>query len=126
MIENEELNNLKKEFSLKNRQIFPVNHLPSDLLNEKIFEIDKNDPIVSMGSCYARFIKSGLLERGYNYVQTEYCKSSRHSSAGWGRIYTTVNFWQVLDYIFNDDKKEIRFLETKNGCIDILRHIKIQ
>lgn len=122
MIENEEISYLKKEFSLKTKQIFPTTYLPSDLLMEKCFKIDENTPIVSMGSCYARFIKSGLLERKYNYVQTEYTKGSKHSSAGWGRIYTIANFWEILNYIINDDKKNIRFLEFENEYIDLIRY----
>ncbi len=65
------------------------------------FRLDRATPIASMGSCFAREIKSVLLERGYNYIQEEtHHPAARHASAAWDRLYNTFSMRQVFDYTF--------------------------
>lgn len=65
--------------------------------------IDRATPIASMGSCFAREIKSELLARGYNYIQEEAAHpAARHASAAWERMYNTFSMRQVFEYTFGD------------------------
>lgn len=65
--------------------------------------IDATTPIASMGSCFAREIKSMLLARGYNYIQEETGHpASKHASAAWERLYNTFSMRQVFEYTFGE------------------------
>ena len=57
---------------LKDRQFFQPAELlkPEHILGDNIPLIDKTTPIGSMGSCFAREIKSYLEKNDYNYKFT--------------------------------------------------------
>ena len=54
--------------------------------------IDRSTKIASMGSCFAREIKSVLLREGYAYIAEETDHpASIHASAAWERLYNTFS-----------------------------------
>lgn len=81
--------------------------------------LDRQTPIVSMGSCFAREIKEVLLERGYNYVAEEtHHPAARHASAAWERLYSTFSMRQVFEYTFGLWQPELRWwLAPQSGVI---------
>ncbi|MFH1057520.1 MAG: GSCFA domain-containing protein [Pseudomonadota bacterium] len=65
--------------------------------------LDRATPIASLGSCFAREIKTELLARGYNYIQEESGHpAAKHASAAWERMYNTFSMRQVFEYTFGD------------------------
>ncbi len=71
--------------------------LPPDLT------LDRSTPLASMGSCFAREIKTILMERGYNYIQEEADHpAAKHASAAWERVYNTFGMRQIFEYTFDD------------------------
>jgi hypothetical protein len=72
--------------------------------------IDRNTPIASMGSCFAREIKRRLLQRGYRYITEETDrKASVHASAAWERLYNTFSMRQVFEYTFGSWQPDLRW-----------------
>jgi hypothetical protein len=62
--------------------------------------IHRDTPVGSIGSCFAEEFATHMVKRGLNYVVTE---SNPYSfSADWGRVYTPVNFAQIVAYSFDD------------------------
>ncbi|MBK1706875.1 GSCFA domain-containing protein [Halochromatium glycolicum] len=87
---------------LSERQIYaPEAHLnPDHLLPDPTPLFDKNTPIGSMGSCFAREIKSHLQESGYNYVHYGEGPRAAHGSAPWERVYNTACIRQEVERAF--------------------------
>lgn len=59
--------------------------------------INKQTPISAAGSCFAYEITQYLKSNNYNYVITE---PNMHSSAGWGVLYNTPSFRQLIEFAF--------------------------
>lgn len=64
-----------------------LHHPPLDLF-------DRQTPIASIGSCFAREVKDYLTAEGYSYVQTAEGQNARHGSAAWDRVYSTFSLRQ--------------------------------
>lgn len=72
--------------------------------------IDRSVPIASMGSCFAREIKTVLLREGYNYITEESDRAaSKHASAAWERTYNTFSMRQIFEYTFGDWRPRVRW-----------------
>lgn len=84
---------------LEAHQIYP----PGPELNPDFFLgprrrlIDKQTPIASIGSCFAREVKDHLVRNGYNYLQTADGPHARHGSAAWDRVYNTFSLRQEFE-----------------------------
>ncbi len=75
--------------------------------------IDRSTPIASMGSCFAREIRSVLLREGYSYITEETDHPAAvHASAAWERVYNTFSLRQILEYTFGDWKPSLRWWES--------------
>jgi len=75
--------------------------------------IDRNTPITSMGSCFAREIKKVLLAKRYNYVAEETNHpASLHAGAAWERTYNTFSMRQIFEYTFSDWSPQVRWWLT--------------
>lgn len=59
--------------------------------------IDRQTPIASMGSCFARAIKNHLQAHGYNYLQCGQGPELEHGSALWERVYSTACIRQEIE-----------------------------
>ncbi len=80
---------------------------------EQALKITKDTPVASMGSCFAREIKSVLLREGFSYVQEEARHpASKHASAAWERLYNTFSMRQIFEYTFEDWNPEVRWWKT--------------
>lgn len=92
--------------SYKNKFEHGVYPLPTD----SGLHIDRNTPIASMGSCFAREIRKVLLKYEYNYILEETEKwAACHASAAWERTYNTFSMRQIFDYTFNEFNPNIRW-----------------
>lgn len=59
--------------------------------------LDRDTPVASIGSCFARQIKDHLVARGFNYVQAATGPNARHGSAAWDRVYNTACLRQEFE-----------------------------
>ena len=60
-------------------------------------EISRSTPIASMGSCFAREIKTVLLREGFSYITEESDHpASKHASAAWERLYNLFSMRQIF------------------------------
>jgi len=76
-------------------------------------EITRSTRIASMGSCFAREIKSVLIRDGYTYVMEETDHpASKHASAAWERLYNTFSMRQIFEYTFGDWQPDLRWWEA--------------
>jgi hypothetical protein len=67
-------------------------------------------PIASMGSCFAREIRSVLLKERYNYITEEaHHPASIHASAAWERLYNTFSMRQIFEYTFENWQPDLRW-----------------
>lgn len=72
--------------------------------------IDRRSPIASMGSCFAREIKTVLVREGYAYISEEADHpASKHASAAWERLYNTFSMRQIFEYTFEDWRPDLRW-----------------
>lgn len=72
--------------------------------------IDRRTQIASMGSCFAREIKSVLVREGYSYITEETSHpASKHASAAWERSYNTFSMRQIFEYTFGKFEPQIRW-----------------
>ncbi|MFC1834579.1 GSCFA domain-containing protein [Thermodesulfobacteriota bacterium] len=72
--------------------------------------IDKSTPISSMGSCFAREIKTVLVREGFSYIVTEEGHpATKHASAAWERTYNTFSMRQIFQYTFEDWQPDLRW-----------------
>jgi hypothetical protein len=72
--------------------------------------IDRNTRITSMGSCFAREIKSVLVREGYSYITEEtHHPASKHAGAAWERLYNTFSMRQIFAYTFECWSPDLRW-----------------
>lgn len=76
------------------------------LATKKVFEIRSpsiNEPIASVGTCFAEEISRYLLSNSMvgKYLLLE--KNQFNFSANWGRVYTIKNFSQIVSYSLDSD-----------------------
>jgi len=80
------------------------------LPNGPRIRIEKETPITSMGSCFAREIKKVLVEKGFAYVREEtHHPAAVHAGAAWERLYNTFNMRQIFQYTFSEWSPRIRW-----------------
>lgn len=73
-------------------------------------KITRATRIASMGSCFAREIKTVLIREGYSYITEETAHpASKHASAAWERLYNTFSMRQIFDYTFEHFNPQIRW-----------------
>lgn len=104
-------------------QVYPQgNNLSLDFMTQpndpKTRFIQKSTPVASMGSCFAVEIKQYLEKGNFNFITTE---DSWAGSAGWGRVYTTKNMLQVIQYSFCDFWPQIPISHNDRGFFDPYR-----
>lgn len=74
------------------------------------FTILPSTPITSMGSCFAREIKTVLLREGFSYVAEETRHpAAKHAGAAWERLYNTFSMRQIFEYTFEDWQPDLRW-----------------
>lgn len=72
--------------------------------------ITQDTPIASMGSCFAREIRTALLNKGYNYITEETNHPAAiHASAAWERLYNTFSMRQIFQYTFAEWQPKTRW-----------------
>lgn len=86
------------------------------------FILKKQTPVASMGSCFAREIKLRLVDKDYNYVQTEHNAWSHHASCAWERVYASANASQILDYTDSGELHPERIYPYKGQYFDLWRN----
>lgn len=75
--------------------------------------IDRSTTIASMGSCFAREIKTVLLREGFSYITEEtHHPASKHASAAWERLYNTFSMRQIFEYTFGEWQPIVRWWEA--------------
>ena len=83
-----------KILKLETWRLYPgTEHLNLEFLrtpNRVGLTIDRDTPIASIGSCFAREIKTWLVENGYNYVQTATGPCTEAGSARYDRVYNCL------------------------------------
>ncbi len=80
--------------------------------------INRSTPIASMGSCFAREIKTVLLREGFNYITEEsHHKASKHASAAWERLYNTFSMRQIFEYTFGDWQPALRWWKAPQSGV---------
>jgi len=102
--------------------------------------IDKRTKVTSIGSCFAREIKSYLQGNSYNYLVSEnkstpweykmftgdICRPNEHSSIAWERVYNTFTLRHIVDYTFRNIKEDDRLIQIdikgKKYIADIIRN----
>ncbi len=78
--------------------------------------ITRSTPIASMGSCFAREIKTVLLREGYSYIAEEtHHPASKHASAAWERLYNTFSMRQIFQYTFEEWNPAIRWWKAPDS-----------
>jgi hypothetical protein len=86
---------------------------------EPPFKIDRKSLIASMGSCFAREIKTVLLKRGFNYIVEEPLRpATAHASAAWERVYNTFCMRQIFEYTFEKWAPDLRWwIAPESGLV---------
>lgn len=75
-----------------------------------VLEITRSTPIASMGSCFAREIKTVLLREGFSYITEEsHHPASKHASAAWERLYNLFSMRQIFEYTFEEWTPALRW-----------------
>ena len=73
-------------------------------------QIDRTTRIASMGSCFAREIKTVLVREGFSYITEEIDHpASKHASAAWERLYNTFSMRQIFEYSLGDWNPDLRW-----------------
>jgi hypothetical protein len=83
-------------------------------------KIGPSTPCISVGSCFAEEISGQMTSRGFNYINNE--PNIWNFSADWGRVYTTANLRQMVDYSLDPDYP-IHTQESDKGWFDPLRDV---
>ncbi len=81
----------------------PLEQLKVDFLKQNDgtnLRIEKGTPIASIGSCFAREIKTWLIDNGYNYVQTATGVCTESGSARYDRVFNTFSIRQEFERAF--------------------------
>jgi hypothetical protein len=123
----------------ENKQIWPSGNALSWMKeNMTRIGIDKKTKITSIGSCFAREIKSYLQVNGYNYLVAEnkstpweykmftgdVCNPNEHSSIAWERVYNTFTLRHIADYTYGEVKDRLIQIKIrgKKYIADIIRN----
>lgn len=118
--------NRTNDFGLEPHQFYPRGAaLSPDFVGSPIrrqLALEKKTPIASMGSCFAREIKRRLVDKGYNYLQTENNGWSIHASCAWERVYTSANVFQILNYTDSGVVSPERLYVQQDRCLDLWRN----
>ncbi len=82
-------------------------------------EISRSTAIASMGSCFAREIRTVLLNEGYGYITEEsHHPAAVHASAAWERTYNSFSIRQIFEYTFEEWQPDLRWwLTPKTGKV---------
>ena len=76
-------------------------------------EISRATPIASMGSCFAREIKTVLLREGFSYITEESDHpASKHASAAWERLYNLFSMRQIFGSTFEEWTPALRWWQA--------------
>ena len=104
-----------KILGLEEQQVFPPSALmvPRHLIPQATPLIDRDTPVGSMGSCFAREIRNHLVRNEFNYVQYGEGKDAEHGSARWNRVYNTSCILQEIQRSFGEFTPEL--LAGENG-----------
>jgi hypothetical protein len=80
---------------------------------EPALVITPSTPIASMGSCFAREIKTVLIQEGFSYIAEEtHHPASKHASAAWERLYNTFSMRQIFEYTFEEWRPHLRWWKS--------------
>lgn len=81
--------------------------------------IDRSTKITSMGSCFAREIKTVLLREGYSYIAEETDHpATKHAGAAWERLYNSFSMRQIFEYTFGEWNPAVRWWKApESGTI---------
>lgn len=106
-----------KILGLGEQQLFPPRALlqPEHLLLQKTPLINRDTPVGSMGSCFAREIKKYLVRKEFNYVQYGEGRDVEHGSARWNRVYNTGCIRQEIGRAFGEFEPEL--LPAEDGSV---------
>jgi hypothetical protein len=106
-----------KILGLEQNQVYPPSLLmsPKHILPERRPLIKKSTPVGSMGSCFAREIKTYLEENKFNYVHKGEGKHADHGSAPWDRVFNTACILQEIQRAFG--KIDIDYIRLKDGRV---------
>jgi hypothetical protein len=82
-------------------------------------KITRDTRVASMGSCFAREIKTVLLREGFSYITEEsHHPASKHASAAWERLYNTFSMRQIFEYTFAEWRPTLRWWKApQSGLI---------
>ncbi len=116
------------KYELADVQIYPNGNKIKEYFNNQMafsnLIIEKNTKIASIGTCFAEEISTFFSKNKQygNYIQLE--KNIFNSSANWGRVYTTRNLLQIIEYSFH--KEYPVFIDKKKqGYFDLLREYSV-
>lgn len=112
-----------ERLGLRDYQVYPKGgNLSLDFITQPQEQypklIDRTTPITSVGSCFAVEIRGHLRDAKFNFIST---RESWAGSAEWGRVDTTKNLLQILQYSFTEFVPDIRFCQTAKGYFDPYR-----
>jgi len=113
-----------KKYNLRKHQVYPegkyfINSL-FDYSNNVLKKIgfNKKNKIICIGTCFAEEIANYLSKNSKNYKIYE--ENSFKFSVNWGRVYTSSNLRQIINYSFNQ-KFRIYYRYGIRGYYDPLR-----
>ena len=86
---------------------FLLNHAGQSL------RVDRETPIASIGSCFAREIKLWLIENGYTYLQTADGPCTESGSARYDRVFNTYSIRQEFERAFGTFEPETKCWEVE-------------
>ena len=86
---------------------FLLNHAGQSL------RVDRDTPIASIGSCFAREIKLWLIENGYTYLQTAEGPCTESGSARYDRVFNTYSIRQEFERAFGTFEPEVKCWEVE-------------
>lgn len=82
--------------------------------------IDRDTPIASIGSCFAREIKLWLLRQGYNYLQMAEGPCTEAGSARYDRAYNTFTIRQEFERAFGSFEPIVDCWTFDDGQVRLL------
>lgn len=82
------------------------------LSSKPSLRIDRETPIASIGSCFAREIRNWLIENKFNFVQTAEGAGTGAGSARYDRVYSTFSIRQEFERAFGLFKPQVLYWEV--------------
>tara|TARA_Y100000590_G_C15686641_1_gene1001868 strand:+ start:285 stop:1253 length:969 start_codon:yes stop_codon:yes gene_type:complete len=116
--------NKTNKYKLNEKQLYPKGRFFIESLEKNIIEIFKDTnfqlekKIVCIGTCFAEEFAFFLKKNSKNYEVYE--SNKFNFQANWGRVYTTRNLRQIIQYSFDDNFK-IFTKKSLEGFLDPLR-----